>query len=141
MNSQPGPLRLTHEDAADAVRIELHGDFDHYSADALLDLATDVLASGGPRDLHVDCAGLAAIDSSGLSVLLMLRRHTDTAGVSLRLDNRPTVLDRMLTVTGTLGHLTGRRTSERPASSTAERRSAGSEEAIPARSSGQDTTT
>ncbi|MFD3327944.1 STAS domain-containing protein [Streptomyces sp. NPDC058701] len=138
----PGPLRLTRVDTDDAVRIELHGDFGHQDAGALLDVVGAVLAEpDAPLDLHVDCAGVASVDSSGLSVLLMARRLTGAAGVRLHLDHRPVQLDRMLTVTGTLNHLTGQSAGKASASPARERRSARSEESIPARSSGPDATT
>ncbi|MGW6824251.1 STAS domain-containing protein [Streptomyces sp. NPDC055005] len=117
MSPQPGPLRLTRTDADDSVRIELHGDFDYQDADALLDVVGQLLAEqGAPGDLHVDCEGVASVDSSGLSVLLMVRRLTDAAGVRLHLDNRPLTLDRMLKITGTVIHLTGHDARNRPSS-------------------------
>ncbi|MFD3547308.1 STAS domain-containing protein [Streptomyces sp. NPDC058655] len=141
MTSPSGPLRLTRADADGAVRIALHGNFDHQNADALLDVVTSVLAEPeGRRDLHLDCGGIVALDSSGLSTLLMVRRLTDGAGVGLYLHGRPPRLDRMLKVTGTLDHLTGRRAGTRPASFAAEPAPGGSEP-VPARSGGADTTT
>ncbi|MFD3809196.1 STAS domain-containing protein [Streptomyces sp. NPDC058611] len=108
MIPEPGALRLTRLDTGDAVRIELHGDFDYRDADTVLDVVTAVLAEpGGPRDVRVDCTDVAAVDSSGLSTLLMVRRRTDAAGVRLHLDNRSLELERMLKVTGTLEHFTG----------------------------------
>ncbi|MFF3209485.1 STAS domain-containing protein [Streptomyces sp. NPDC002886] len=141
----PGPLRLTRTDTADAVRIELHGDFDYLDADRLLDSVSAVLAGPGTlRDLHLDCTDMAGVDSSGLAVLLMIRRRTDAAGVRLHLDGRPTALERILQVTGTLDYLTNPHAINRSAgstASTAERVSAGSQEAIKSRSSGQDPST
>ncbi|MGW7313543.1 STAS domain-containing protein [Streptomyces sp. NPDC054854] len=103
----PGPLRLTRTDTADTVRIELHGYFDHQDADALLTMVTTVLAEPGrPRDIRVDFTGMAAVDSSGLSVLLMARRRTNAAGARLYFDNRTPELERMLRITGTLDHFT-----------------------------------
>ncbi|MFJ4693113.1 STAS domain-containing protein [Streptomyces sp. NPDC088766] len=70
------------------------------------------------RDLHLDCADLTLIDSTGLAMLLMLRRRTYPAGITLHLDNRPAHLERMLQLTGTTEYLTepqphaGRRTDE-----------------------------
>ncbi|MER6522930.1 STAS domain-containing protein [Streptomyces sp. NPDC060334] len=119
MSPQPGPLRLTRTDADDSVRIELHGDFDYLDADALLDVVGQVLAEqkhDALGDLHLDCEGMASIDSSGLSVLLMLRRLTDAAGVRLHVDNRPLKLDRMLKITGTVIYLTGHDARNRPSS-------------------------
>ncbi|MER5731225.1 STAS domain-containing protein [Streptomyces sp. NPDC002138] len=141
----PGPLRLTRTDTAGAVRIELHGDFDHQDADRLLDAACDVLACpGGLRDLRVDCTDMARVDSSGLAVLLMIRRRTDAAGVRLHLDGRPAELERILQVTGTLDYLTSPHTGNRSTTTTAttaERASVSRQEAMKSRSSGQDPST
>jgi anti-anti-sigma factor len=103
----PARLRLTTVDTEDTVRVELHGDLDYDNADHLLSAVTEQLAQNpGLRALHVHCAGLGDVDSMGLSVLLMIRRMTTEAGVRLRLDDRPARLDRLLTVTGTMGYLT-----------------------------------
>ncbi|MFD3802971.1 STAS domain-containing protein [Streptomyces sp. NPDC058611] len=138
----PSPLRLTRVDTKDVVRIELHGDFDYQYATVLLDAVMRVLAEpAAPRELYLDCTGLSAVDSTGLSTLLMAKRLTDSAGVRLRLGGRPVNLDRMLTVTGTLDHLTGQSAGERSESSVRERQSAASEEPVTPRSSGPETTT
>ncbi len=145
MNPIPGPLRLTRTDTGTdtdtTVRIELHGDFDHQSADTLLDAVTEALAEPGrTHDLHVNCEGVATVDSSGLSVLLMVRRRTDAAGVRLHLHNRPAKLDRMLQVTGTWDHFTGQNANSRPATSAMEGRADGSDDSMTVRSGGPDTT-
>ncbi|MFF3015379.1 STAS domain-containing protein [Streptomyces sp. NPDC057939] len=119
MTPIPGPLRLIRTDMVDAVRIELHGDFDHRDADDLLDTVTAVLAEPGrPREVRVDFMGVTTVDSSGLSVLLMARRIADAAGVRLSLDNRSRELERMLRVTGTLDHFTRHNEDSRSVSST-----------------------
>ncbi|MCX4776155.1 STAS domain-containing protein [Streptomyces sp. NBC_01264] len=142
MTPTPGPLRLTRTDTAGAVRIELHGDFDYQDADRLLDAVSAVLACpGGLRDLHVDCTDMTRVDSTGLAVLLMIRRRTDAAGVRLHLDGRPVELERILQVTGTLNHFTSPHTGIRSVALTVERASAGTQEAVKARSSGQDPST
>ncbi|MEU6986442.1 STAS domain-containing protein [Streptomyces sp. NPDC046324] len=100
-------LRLVTVGAPNAVRIELHGDLDYDNADLLLQEATDQVASRpGLTDLHLDCAGLGLIDSTGLSILLMISRRVTAAQVQLHLDDRPANLDRLLALTGTLEHLT-----------------------------------
>ncbi|MGW6054843.1 STAS domain-containing protein [Streptomyces sp. NPDC055189] len=103
----PSPLRLTTVDTEDTVRIEVHGDLDYDNADHLLLTVTAKLAEH-PRlsDLHLHCAGLQAVDSMGLSILLMIHRRTSAAGVRLHLDDRPARLDRLLSLTGTLEHFT-----------------------------------
>ncbi|WP_328826248.1 STAS domain-containing protein [Streptomyces sp. NBC_00252] len=103
----PAHLRLTTVDTETTVRIELHGDLDYDNADRLMTTVSGKLAAH-PRlhDLHLHCGGLDVVDSLGLSVLLMIRRRTSEAGVRLHLDARSAKLERLLTVTGTLEHLT-----------------------------------
>jgi anti-anti-sigma factor len=89
-------------------RISLSGDLTHVNADDLLQAVTDQMgAHPALRELHVDCAGLDVCDSRGLSVLLMLRRRSESLGIELRVVNRPTTLDRMLDRTGTAEYLIG----------------------------------
>ncbi|MFE6365851.1 STAS domain-containing protein [Streptomyces sp. NPDC057806] len=88
------------------LRLELHGYLDHGNAERFLtDTTTQLLDEPDIRVLRVDCTGLAGLDSTGLSALLMLHRRTTAANVCLHLENRPPVLDRMLTRTGMLDHL------------------------------------
>ncbi|ALG12036.1 STAS domain-containing protein [Kibdelosporangium phytohabitans] len=73
--------------------------------DALI--AEQLLRLPEVRDLFIDCADVAAVDSMGLSVLLMVKRRAQQANAQLHLDNRPARLERMLTLTGTYAHFTG----------------------------------
>ncbi|MFG2668310.1 STAS domain-containing protein [Streptomyces sp. NPDC048387] len=103
----PAPLGLTYSASPDSVRVELSGDLDHRHADLLVAAVDEVLTEHpGLRDLRLDCAGLTAVDSSGLSALLMVRRRTGKAGAALHLDGRTAQLARLLEVTGTLEYLT-----------------------------------
>ncbi|MFJ8991058.1 STAS domain-containing protein [Streptomyces sp. NPDC102279] len=110
----PTYLRLTTaSESGDEVCLELHGFLDYDSADHFLTVATGQLAdSPGLRVLHVDCAGMSGIDSTGLAMLLMLHRRTSAADVTLSLVSRPAALERMLDITGTLEHLVPRRAAE-----------------------------
>ncbi|MFI6467942.1 STAS domain-containing protein [Streptomyces sp. NPDC050528] len=100
-------LRLTTIDTERTVRIELAGDLDYDNADSLLAAVTTTLAEHRHlSDLHLHCAELDIVDSMGLSILLMIRRRTGEAGVHLHLDDRTPQLDRLLTITGILDHLT-----------------------------------
>ncbi|WP_333775577.1 STAS domain-containing protein [Streptomyces sp. IBSBF 3136] len=83
--------------------VRLTGDFDHDTSDELLDTVTSHHAL---RDVRLDFGELTSIDSSGLSALLMIHRHTSAAGAALHLDSRPGFLDRMLHLTNVLDHLT-----------------------------------
>ncbi|MFJ9342172.1 STAS domain-containing protein [Streptomyces sp. NPDC101733] len=141
------PLEVTYRTARDTVQVELRGDLDHHHSDVLLKAATELLAElgtvdepGAVNEVVLDCAGLIAIDSSGLSTLLMIRRLTDAAHVRLRLVERPLRLERMLDLTGTLAHLTAPQAMGHSGSHPADRPSAATEESVPARSHLPDTT-
>lgn len=89
--------------------VTLAGDLAWDGADELPDAVRGRLGPGSaPAGLRVDCAGLTLCDSTGLSALLALHRLAEAAGVPLRLDRRPPFLDRLLLLTGTYEHLTGR---------------------------------
>lgn len=92
--SHPPTFTLTVEVEPTALVIHVHGDLDHETCDELMRAVDQNFADGRTPEgrvleLRVDFAGLGSIDSMGLSVLLMIRRRTDAAGVDLRLDERP----------------------------------------------------
>ncbi|MBY8885390.1 STAS domain-containing protein [Streptomyces sp. PTM05] len=87
--------------------LHVHGDLDYETCDELLDTATRHLP--GCRELRLDCAELAFCDSMGLSCLLLLHRRAAADGTRLHLDNRSDAFDRLLRLTGVLGHLTAAR--------------------------------
>ncbi|MFF9392435.1 STAS domain-containing protein [Streptomyces griseoluteus] len=95
-----------------SIRLTLQGVLDFESADEFLDIVNRTLDAHvlehGPalREMHLNCAGLRLVDSSGLSALLTLRRRTHPAGVTLHLCHRPVQLTRMLALTGTAEYLT-----------------------------------
>ncbi|GAA3931213.1 STAS domain-containing protein [Actinomadura viridis] len=103
------PLRLvTTGPDPHTLRVAVHGDLDYSTAGELLTAVAHRLEDQQElRDLHIDCSGMRLCDSSGLSVLLMVRRRADAAAVRLHLDGRGDRLNRMLDITGTLRHLTG----------------------------------
>ncbi|GAO11552.1 STAS domain-containing protein [Streptomyces lydicamycinicus] len=109
MTSYPPDERCPTVTTPDRYTAHLHltGDLDHTTADELLALALRQMAAQPDlRALHLNCARVRACDPMGLSVLLALHRRTDAAGIHLHLDDRSPALDRLLTVTGTLGPLT-----------------------------------
>lgn len=90
--------------------LRLDGDLDYSCSAEFAELIAARLATGPDlRTLRLDCAALGLCDSGGLSALLMTRRHTESAGVVLHLDNRGAALERLLEVTGTRHYLTGER--------------------------------
>lgn len=110
MTTLPHPyFKLTTERVAPhRLRVRLFGDLDHESSDELVEALERRLGEDGEevRELHLDFRELAAVDSMGLSAILMAHRLCEAAHVHLHLDSRPPHLDRMLTVTGTLDYLT-----------------------------------
>ncbi|MFF9499690.1 STAS domain-containing protein [Streptomyces sp. NPDC014656] len=91
------------------LRVELAGDLAWDSTDDLLDaVRTRLDRAPAPSDIRLDCARLTLCDSMGLSALLALHRLASAAGGRLHLDRRPAFLDRLLLLTGTYEHLTGR---------------------------------
>ncbi|MGV9789214.1 STAS domain-containing protein [Streptomyces sp. NPDC003435] len=94
------------------IRLTLQGVLDFETGDEFLDVVGEALdahaLAHGPvlRELHMNCAGLRLLDSSGLSALLTLRRRTHPAGITLHLRHRPVQLIRMLALTGTAAYLT-----------------------------------
>ncbi|MFF3694062.1 STAS domain-containing protein [Streptomyces sp. NPDC002221] len=106
MTTLPG-LHLATIDTQDTVRIEITGDLDYQTVDLLLDEVTAQMEGRpGLRDLHLHFAEVGTVDSMGLSILLMIHRRTTEAGIRLHLDDRPSSLDRILDITGTLDYLT-----------------------------------
>ncbi|MFB7512016.1 STAS domain-containing protein [Streptomyces sp. NPDC056144] len=98
-----------------SLYVALSGDLAWDSADELLDAVRGGLAPrNAPTALRVDCAGLTLCDSTGLSALLTLHRLAEAAGAPLHLDRRPPFLDRLLLLTGTYEHLTGRSETAAP---------------------------
>ncbi|MFD7713405.1 STAS domain-containing protein [Streptomyces sp. NPDC059785] len=112
----PPPFTLSVEAEPARITVRIAGDLDYETCDELLDTVAPYLderrdAAGSPDEssLHLDFGGLGSIDSMGLSALLMIRRRSDASGVRLRLEQRPTALERLLDMTGTLHYLTAPR--------------------------------
>ncbi|WP_329274742.1 STAS domain-containing protein [Streptomyces sp. NBC_00691] len=110
MSASHSTFELKAAPAADGVLYaELSGDLAWDSADELLEAArAQIDAVPDLSDVHLDCARMTLCDSMGLSTLLALHRHAAARGVRLHLDRRPVLLDRLLRLTGTYEHLTGR---------------------------------
>jgi anti-anti-sigma factor len=107
MTSLPPALHLTTVATEDTVRMDLTGDLDHDNAELLLSEVTAHLRVRPHLiDLHLRCAEVGTLDSTGLSVLLMIARRATAAGARLHLDDRPATMDRLLDLTGTLEHFT-----------------------------------
>ncbi|MEU2335478.1 STAS domain-containing protein [Streptomyces sp. NPDC006654] len=99
-------VTVVHEPATLSVRV--CGELDFDTGDDLIDIVVAHLTVGSapPEEVRVDFHGLTWIDSTGLAALLMVHRRTSAVGATLRLDNRPEVLERVLRLTNVLDHLT-----------------------------------
>ena len=86
--------------------LTLEGDLDPSSAPDLAAAVGEALTRDGLEDLVIDVAGLAFIDSSGLSALV--NGHTDAAEVGVRFSvaNPTSLCERLFEATG-LGDLLG----------------------------------
>ncbi|GAB3886465.1 hypothetical protein GCM10029964_050800 [Kibdelosporangium lantanae] len=75
---------------AHTVTVHLSGELTFENAEDLDRLTVEQLRDQPElRELVLDCGDLAAIDSMGLSMLLMVKRRAEQANAHLRLDNRP----------------------------------------------------
>ncbi|GGZ96938.1 STAS domain-containing protein [Streptomyces echinoruber] len=111
---QPPPFRLTVDTGTASAVVRVTGALAYGTHDQLVRTVTALLLRGRAArhpvtELRLDFSGLRDIDSFGLSALLLVRRRADEAGVALRLDARPAVMDRLLEMTGTLEYLTASR--------------------------------
>ena len=109
MTSTPSPyLRITTDLDTRTATLLVDGELDYETTSDLEAAARAVLDSRpGLHELRLDCGCIRFCDTIGLAGLLNIRRAADNAGVGLVLDNRTRMLDRLLELTGTLGHLTG----------------------------------
>ena len=100
-------LTVTSDDTNRSASVRLAGDLDYVTTQYVVKTVSRLLVEQPAlRHLHLDCAMLTFCDSAGLSGLLQIHRRLSNAGVQLHLDDRPPHLERILTITGTLEHLT-----------------------------------
>ncbi|MBB1246144.1 STAS domain-containing protein [Streptomyces durbertensis] len=77
-----------HDEPPGTRLLRVRGDVDMESAPELRGVVGHEMAHLSPGDtLVIDLGGVETLDSSGLSVLIMAKRHSDTAGVTLALRN------------------------------------------------------
>ncbi|MFI8171517.1 STAS domain-containing protein [Streptomyces sp. NPDC085931] len=101
------PFTVTTDREPPTLTVRVAGELDFDTCGEFVDAVVGALSGAtGLRDVRLDFRDLAWIDSSGLSALLMIHRHTRAAGTILHLDHRPGFLDRVLELTDVLEHLT-----------------------------------
>ncbi|MBV2354006.1 STAS domain-containing protein [Streptomyces sp. J2-1] len=106
-NKTPAEFTLIIFPEPTTLTVRISGELDYDTSEDFVHVVVRHLAEHPrPHDVHLDFHELTWIDSTGLSALLMIHRHTRAADATLHLDNRPPVLDRILLVTNVLDHLT-----------------------------------
>lgn len=106
-NLQPPQFTVTADREPPTLTVRVAGELDYDTSGEFVDAVVRELSGATAlRDVRLDFRDLVHIDSSGLSALLMIHRHTSAAGTILHLDHRPKFLERMLELTNVLDHLT-----------------------------------
>jgi anti-sigma B factor antagonist len=95
------PFRLTVGEPPDGAVVSLEGELDLASAPELRE-CLGTLAEGGATHIVLDLGGLAFVDSTGLSVLVMAANRTRAAGGSTVLRHPSPSVIRLLEITGLL---------------------------------------
>lgn len=93
-------LTVDFTDDGDRAVLALAGELDIDSVAGLREQVQARLNGGGVRALTLDLAGLTFVDSSGLGLLLELRRLALTADVAFRLANVPAGPARVIAIAG-----------------------------------------
>lgn len=93
-------LTVDFTDEGDRSVLALTGELDIDSVGGLREQVQERLSSGGVRALTLDLSGLTFLDSSGLGLLLEMRRLALTADVAFELANVPTGPARVIAIAG-----------------------------------------
>ncbi|MEO3845331.1 STAS domain-containing protein [Streptomyces sp. B22F1] len=99
-------LNLIRRDLADRTVIYLAGEIDLESVPLLRELFAECMREG-VRTVDVDLIAVTFCDCSGLRAFLEMSHRASEAGGTLRLHDPPTVLVRILDLTGTASLLLG----------------------------------
>lgn len=81
------------------ARLQVVGEMNIYGAIALKERLFS-LASESGADIELDLSGVTALDTAGVQIMLMLRRHAQSKGVAFRLMSPSTVALQMLELCG-----------------------------------------
>ena len=101
--SQKGDFnRMTVEYSAleDGGCLSFSGELDHHAAAAAIRRSNSLLDEYQPGSLMLDMSGLSFMDSSGLALLMGLRRRMGYVGGALRVENVPRQAYRVLVSAG-----------------------------------------
>ena len=81
-------------------RLTLTGEIDLANAEEFLVLAQAMIAECPEARFTIDLSGVTFIDSSGLAMLVRIRRAATDAGMDLRLAGTPPRVRQLLEITG-----------------------------------------
>ena len=96
-------LELESHPAADGDTIIVRGEIDMATAPQLRDLLNE-LVDGGSTRILLDCRGLDFLDSSGIGVLVAVRKRLGDDG-ALTLEAPPAHVRKVLDLTGVCAHV------------------------------------
>ena len=97
-------LQLESRETDDGASVTVRGEVDMATAPQLRD-ALDELVDGGASRILLDCRGLDFLDSSGIGVLIAVRKRLGDDG-SLTLEAPPAHVRKVLELTGVSEHVT-----------------------------------
>ena len=97
-------LKLESRDSDDGALVVVQGEVDMASAPQLRDTLL-ALVDGGASKIALDCRGLDFLDSSGIGVLIAVRKRLGDDG-SLTLEAPPAHVRKVLELTGVSEHVT-----------------------------------
>jgi anti-sigma B factor antagonist len=96
-------LELESHPAADGDTVIVRGEIDMATAPQLRDLLNE-LVDGGSTRILLDCRGLDFLDSSGIGVLVAVRKRLGEDG-ALTLEAPPAHVRKVLDLTGVSAHV------------------------------------
>jgi anti-sigma B factor antagonist len=96
-------LELESRQSGDDASVVVKGEVDMATAPQLRDTLGALVDSGASR-ITLDCRGLEFLDSSGIGVLISVRKRLGDAG-SLTLDAPPAHVRKVLELTGVSEHV------------------------------------
>jgi anti-sigma B factor antagonist len=97
-------LQLESRKTDDGASVIVRGEVDMASAPQLRDTLLE-LVDGGATQIALDCRGLDFLDSSGIGVLIAVRKRLGDEG-SITLEAPPAHVRKVLELTGVSEHLT-----------------------------------
>ena len=97
-------LDLESRTSDDGAFVVVRGEVDMATAPQLRDALTALLDSGATR-ISIDCRGLEFLDSSGIGVLIAVRKRLGDDG-TLTLEAPPAHVRKVLELTGVTDHVT-----------------------------------